>query len=258
MTPPEKRGQDPFSTLPKKGPDPFFIAVALGLALLLVVVVAAAAIRLEWAFAWVRAIHRIAASFEVVAVLWLGWMAWRSRAVLIALGLTAFLSAIGIAAGQDPPPAAATANLLGGLALTATFAWILGRESGSGKKGSGPFLPSRSSGKRVLTPFSTPICAVLIAVQVVLGARLAIVDRFAPALPAHGLLAVGLAALLAWVGLARVRGTAGKLLFAAAVAAPLAGFTSLHYEYSAAAALVHAAAAALLLASAAYALGRVA
>jgi hypothetical protein len=39
---------------------------------------------------------------------------------------------------------------------------------------------------------------------------------------------------------------------------PIAGFTALHYEYAAAAALVHAAAAALLLATAAYAFARAA
>jgi len=222
------------------------LAAALGLALLLVVVVAAAAIRLEWT-GWVRAIHRIAASLEVVVVLGLGWMAWRTRthwpAVLIALVLTVFLSAIGIAFGQEPPPAAATANLLGGLALTATFAWIVG------KSGSDPKRINRAL---------TPIFAVLLVIQLFLGARLAIVDRFAPALPVHGLLAIALAALLSWFALARVGGRIGKALFVLALAAPIAGFTALHYEYSAAAALVHATAAALLVASAAYALGRVA
>lgn len=226
MPPLEKRGQDPFS-----------IAAALGLALLLVVVVAAAAIRLEWT-GWVRAIHRIAASLEVLVVVWLAWMAWRRPAVQLALALTAILSVIGIVAGQQPPPAAATANLLGGLALTATFAWILGRKSGSD--------PNRID--RALTL----ICALLIAIQLVLGARLAIVDRFALALPVHGLLAVGLTALLVWVARGR------PFLLIPAIATPLAGFTALHYEYSAAAALVHAAAVALLLASAAYAFARAA
>ena len=55
-----------------------------------------------------------------------------------------------------------------------------------------------------------------------------------------------------------MRGAAGKALFVLALAVPVAGFTSLHYEWSAGAALVHAAAAALLLASTAYALGRIA
>jgi heme A synthase len=44
------------------------------------------------------------------------------------------------------------------------------------------------------------------------------------------------------------------VVLALALAAPLAGFTALHFEYSAAAALVHAAAAALLFVSAAYTL----
>jgi hypothetical protein len=215
------------------------LAAALGLALLLVVVVAAAAIRLGWAFGWVRAIHRVAASLEVLVVLWLVWLAWRRIAVQVALALTAVLSVIGIVAGQEPPPAAAAANLLGGLALTATFAWILGR---SGKSGSDPNRMNRG-----LTPIF-----LLLPVQLALGAWLAIVGLYTPALPPHGLLAVALTALLVWAARAR------SLLLVLALAAPLAGFTALHYEYSAAAALVHAAAVALLVAASAYAFGRAA
>lgn len=233
---------------PQKGPDPFSrlrLAAALGLALLLVVVLAAAAIRLGWAFGWVRAIHRVAASLEVLVVLWLAWLAWRRTAVQIALALTAALSAIGIAAGQEPPPAAATANLLGGLALTATFAWILGRAEKPGKSGSDPSRENRG-----LTPIF--LIFLLLAVQLGLGAWLSLVERSGVALPAHGLLAVALTALLVWA--ARTR----SVLLVLALAAPLAGFTALHYEYSAAAALVHAAAAALLVAASAYAFGRAA
>jgi hypothetical protein len=208
-------------------------AAALGLGLVLAVVIAAAGIRLEVGIPGLRVVHRIAASLEVLVVLWLAWIAWRRLAVLLALGLTAALSVIGIVAGQDPPPAAAAANLLGGLALAATFAWILG------KKGSGPF-----SAKRVLTPFF------LLAVQLALGAWLSIVDRYGIAMALHGLAAVALTAVLVWFGRSR------RVLLALALAAPLAGFTALHYEYSAAAALVHAAAAALLAASLAHALGR--
>lgn len=223
------------------------LAAALGLGLVFAVVLAAAAIRLG--FPGLRVVHRAAASLEVIAVLWLVWMAWRARAdrpgvfraALAAIGLTAFLSVVGIAAGQNPPPAGAAANLLGGLALAAVLAWLLGR-SASQKSGSEPYL-------------ILPIAA-LMAIQLILGARLAIVERYAAALPVHGLLAVALAGFLGWVGLARVRGATGKALFALALAAPVAGFTSLHYEWSALAALVHALAAVLLLAATAYALGR--
>ena len=227
------------------------LAARLGLGLLLVVVVAAAGIRLEIAPGVLRLIHRAAASLEVIVVLWLGWMAWRARASrpvvwrasLVAIGLTAFLAAVGIAAGQNPPPAGAAANLLGGLALAAVFAWLLGRIN---------------EGSRAIGLVLAFIVGVLLAIQLLLGARLVIVERFAVALPVHGLLAMVLAALLAWLGLARVPGRAGKALFALALAAPVAGFTALHYEWSAGAALAHAAAAALLLASTSYALGRVA
>lgn len=203
--------------LEKKAPDPFFLAARLGLALVLLVVIAAAGIRLETGIPGLRVVHRIAASLEVVVVLWLAWMAWRRPAVLLALALTALLSVVGIIGGQQPPPGIAAINLLGGLALGGVFAWMLG---------GGNLAP-------------TPIF-VLLGVQLALGAWLSIVERYGIALPLHGLLAVALTALLIW--LAR-----GKpMLRTLAVAAPLAGFTALHYEYSAAAALAHAVAAALL------------
>ena len=214
-------------------------AAALGLGLVLAVVVAAAGIRLEVGIPGLRIVHRIAASLEVLVVLWLGWMAWRRPAVLAAFALTALLSVVGIMAGREPPPVAVAVNLLGGLSLAAVFAWILGRSKSSPKRA------------RSLIPI-----LLLIALQLGLGASLSIAERSSTVLPVHGLLAVALVAGLAWLALARIGGATGKALFALALAAPLAGFTALHYEYSAAAALVHAAAAAALLASTAYALGR--
>ena len=219
------------------------LAAGLGLALVSLVVIAAAGIRLETGIPGLRIVHRIAASLEVLVVLWLAWMDWRRPAVLLALALTVLLSVVGIVGGQQPPPAIAAVNLLGGLSLAATFAWILG------EKGSGPF-----SNKRVLTPF----VLALLAVQLALGAWLSIVDRWGMALPAHGMLALALAALLGWIALARIPGRIGTVLFGLALAVPLAGFTALHYDHAAAAALVHAAAAALLLATIAYAFARAA
>lgn len=219
------------------------LAAGLGLALVALVVIAAAGIRLETGIPGLRIVHRIAASLEVLVVLWLAWMDWRRPAVRLALALTALLSVVGIIGGQQPPPAIAAINLLGGLSLAATFAWILAQ------KGSGPF-----SGNRVLTPF----LLILLAVQLALGAWLSIADRWGMALPAHGVLALALAAILGWVALARIPGRIGKVLFGLALAVPLAGFTALHYDHSAAAALVHAAAAALLLATIAYAFARAA
>ena len=201
------------------------------MALVLLVVIAAAGIRLETGIPGLRVVHRVAASLEVVVVLWLAWMAPRSGAVWIALGLTALLSVVGIAAGQEPPPAAAATNLLGGLALAAAFAWILGA--------------GRAAGNRALTPI-----LLVLAVQLALGAWLSIVGRAGMALPAHGLLAVALTALLVWFARAR------PILLVLALAAPLAGFSALHYDHSAVAALLHAAAAALLLAAAAYSIAR--
>ena len=219
------------------------LAAGLGLALVALVVIVAAGIRLETGIPGLRVVHRIAASLEVLVVLWLAWMDWRRPAVLLALALTALLSVVGIVGGQQPPPAIAAVNLLGGLSLAATFAWILG------EKGSGPYYS-----KRALTPF----LLIALAVQLALGAWLSIVDRWGMALPAHGVLALALAAILGWVALARIQGGIGKVLFGLALAVPLAGFTALHYDHAAAAALVHAAAAALLLATIAYAFARAA
>lgn len=214
------------------------LAAALGLGLVLAVVVAAAGIRLGTGYPGLRLVHRIAASLEVVVVLWLAWMAWHRPAVLAALGLTAILSVIGIIGGQEPPPAIAAANLLGGLALSACFAWILG-------------ILDRSASFALALPM-----AALLAIQVSLGAWLTIVDRVHMALPLHGIFAIALAAALSWIALARIGGALGKGLFALALAAPIAGFSALHADHSAGAALVHAAAAALLVVSTAYALSR--
>ena len=225
------------------------VLAAFGLGLILAVVVAAAGIRLGIAVGALRVVHRAAASLDLAVSVWLAWTAWRARASLpatlrasiLAIGLAGFLTVVGIAAGRNPPPVAAAANLLGGLGLVAAFAWILG---------------GLAEGNRALTPVLGSLLGLMLAIQLGLGARLAIVERYAAALPVHGVLAVLLAGLLGWVGLAQVRGAAGKVLFVLALAAALAGFTSLHYEYSAVAALVHALAAAFLLAATAYALGR--
>lgn len=214
---------------------------------MLVVVLVSAAIRLDvapGALGALRAVHRTAASLEALLALWLAWQAWRGRvsgkSALLVLALTAFLSLLGIVAGKTPAPLQSLGNLLGGLALLAAFAWLLG------KKGSGPFFQ-----KWVLTPLF------LLAAQSAVGGRLSIFGRTElPALPVHAELGLVLAALLAWLALARVGGGTGKLLFALALAAPVAGFSALHYEYSAAAALVHAASAALLVAASAFALSR--
>lgn len=228
------------------GSDPISRAAKLGALLVLAVVVAAAGIRHGVDTTWLRPVHRVAASLEVPVVLWVVWLAWKRNrpflpASLLALALTVILTVIGIIGGQNPPHAIAATNLLGGLALAAVFAWI------AGKRVQEPFPE-----KRFLAPFSIFL---LLAIQVALGAWVSITGTLR-ILPLHGLLAMAIAALLAWYSLARVQGGAGRLLFAAALAAPVAGMTSLQYEYSALAALAHAAAAALLVCTAAYACAR--
>ena len=249
--------------------DPFLLrptlAAAAGLAFVLVVVLASAAIRLNATgiepmlaasgLGAVRAVHRVSASLEVLAALWLAWRAWRGRlswpAVAIVLGLTVFLSLLGIVAGKTPTPVQSLGNLLGGLALAAAFAWVLG------KKGSGTFLLQRRvAGKRFLTPFFLPLFLVM-ALQSVIGGRLSIFSRVElPALPLHALLGLAIAGICGWLALARIGGGLGSWLFVLALAAPVAGFTALEHPYSTVPALVHAASVAFFTATVAFALSR--
>jgi hypothetical protein len=238
-------------------------AVRAGLALVLVVVLVSAAIRLNSfgagplvspsGLSALRALHRTAASLEVLAALWIAGMAWRRAApswkpVSVVIGLTVFLAVLGVLAGRTPAPLQAMGNLLGGLALAAAFAWV------AAEKGSGPFsLQLSVAGKRVLTPFLLGV----LALQSVIGARLSIFGRTdLAALPLHALVGLGIAGVLAWLALARMEGRAGRGLFVLALAAPIAGFTALQYDYSPLAALVHAAGAALLVVASAFVLGR--
>ena len=229
---------------------------AAALALVFAVVLLSAAIRLGQAAAppisdamllLVRGLHRAAASLEVLAVAWLGWFAWRvrterpglARGVALAVAITVALSVLGIVAGRTPPPAAAAANLVGGLALAAVFAWILGSLR-------------RSDGRAAAYVVGGGMA--LLAVQCLLGARLAVFPAAAasPALPAHAMLGIILACGAAWLarGIGSVRQRAAA--FALALLVPLAGFTTLHFEHSAAAAFAHAIVAALLIVAAAY------
>ena len=214
---------------------------------MLVVVFVSAAIRLNAAgiepmlgasgLAALRGVHRTAASLEVLAALWLAWVAWREAGLILVL--TVLLSLLGIVAGRTPTPLQSLGNLLGGLALAVAFAWALGR-NGPGKSG--------------LTPF---LLLALLALQALIGGRLSIFSRVeVPALPAHALLGLGLAALFGWLALARTGGTLGRGLFLLALAAPVTGFTALEHPYSPVPALVHAAAVAFFIATAAFALSR--
>lgn len=233
------------------------VAAAAGLALVAAVLLASAAIRHgadqlgAGAISALRGLHRGSASLEVVAMLAAGWAAWRLRgadpslalAAGLVAGLTAFLSILGIAAGQNPPPAAAAGNLLGGLALAAAFAWTLGR---SARRGAAR-LPS------------TGMLLGLVALQCALGAWLSVFSvRLEWSLPlfAHAALGALLAALAARLAL-RLDAPAPRFtLLGAALAAPAAGFASALFGQPLAAVLAHGAAAALLAATAAWLHGR--
>jgi hypothetical protein len=219
---------------------------AAGLGLVGVVLLASVALRLAseelgGALAAVRVVHRAAASLEVVAALALVWLAWRRTLVVAAL--TVFLSVLGIAAGREPPPLAALGNLLGGLALAAVFAWLLGRARG-----------------RAAQPASriADAAAALIAVQCALGAWVSIFARDTGSwvLVAHAELGLVLAAGCAWLALRLAPVAQRYALLGLALAVPVAGLSALLGQ-SLAASLAHAAAVALLVAAAAYAHARV-
>ncbi|HSG77476.1 MAG TPA: hypothetical protein VLA30_15235 [Burkholderiales bacterium] len=219
---------------------------AAGLGLVLVVLFASLAIRhasdeLGAVLGAVRGVHRAAASLEVVAALALTWLAWR-RALGVAV-LTVFLSVLGIAVGQNPPPAAAAANLLGGLALAAAFAWLLGRAQGHAARA------ARRLGHAV---------AALFVAQCALGAWLAIFaeDIWGWVLAGHVALGLGLAAGAAWLALRLERAAQRFALLGLALAVVAAGAAAALFGQPLAASLAHGAAGALLAAAAAYAHAR--
>jgi hypothetical protein len=222
----------------------------------LAVVLLSAAIRLgqaaappigDGALQWLRGLHRAAASLEVLIALWLSRFGWRMRAERPALArgvaliavITVALSVLGIVAGRTPPPAAAMGNLLGGLALAAAFAWLLGALR----------PPAGQAASRIAW-----VWAALLVAQCLLGARLAVFPGAASwvALPAHAQLGVVLAAGGAWLALHTGNRPRRRAGFALALLVPVAGFTALHFEHSWSAAFAHAAAAAALVAAAAY------
>jgi hypothetical protein len=229
-------------------------ACAAGLVFVLVVLMVSAAIRLGTehfdapAMKALRAVHRSAASLEVMAMLALAWLAWRRRArlaaVVVAGLLTIALSVLGILAGQKPPSAAAFGNLALGLALAATFAWLLG---------------STQPGQTRACSRASPI-ALLVAAQALLGGWIALFSQalWTWALAFHALLGVVLAAGAVWLA-ARVERAAPRFALAVlALAVPAAGFASALFEKPLPATLAHAAAAALFVCAAAYAHARIA
>lgn len=225
-------------------------AVALALVLTLVVIGASAYIRFVEAggaapLVLARGLHRVCASLAAIAVVASAVLAWRAddarlrRIALLALVLTFALSAIGIAWGMTPPPAARAGNLLGGLALVAALAALLGRTA------------SVVRGLRAAR--ALPLAAGLALSQALLGAWLAAHPEAGPdaALLAHVLLGLTTAAfsLIAALGLLAVNRRQGMVLAAAAAFAVLAGASSALFELPPAAALVHPVAVALLVAA---------
>jgi hypothetical protein len=229
-------------------------ACATGLVFVLVVLVVSAAIRLGADFFTpsgmkvLRGVHRSSASLEVIAMLAVAWLAWRTHtrvgAALLAALLTVILSVLGILAGQKPPPGAAFGNLTLGLALAASFAWLLGS-----------IYRGRSANQRGVS-----LAAALVAAQVLLGGWIAIFSQtlWTWALAAHALLGIALAAGALWLAQRIERAAARFALAVLALAVPAAGFASALFEQPLAAGLAHAAAAALFVSAAAYGHARIA
>jgi heme A synthase len=198
-----------------------------------------------------RIFHRTSASLEVLAMLAVGWTAWRLSAANRTLpagaaaiaALTVFLSVLGILAGQNPPPAAAAGNLLGGLTLAAAFAWMAGRSGVWPAEGTAPRASLTTS---------------LVAAQCVLGAWISIFSEelWSLALLAHAVLGSTLASAAAWFALRMDASRPRFALLGIALAAPAAGFGSALFGQPLGAVLAHAGAAALLVAAAAYIHGR--
>lgn len=223
---------------------PYLALTATSLALVLVVLFASALIRmaaeeLGAMLAAVRGVHRVAASAAALTILGAGWLLWRAgrRGTAAALvGLMLALSALGAATGTEPPLPAAAGNLIGGLALAALLAWLLGRE---GRRGGEPLAHA---------------AAALVAAQVLLGAWNSIfeLETWTLAMLAHATLGLAAAGFIAWLAL-RARAWA---LLAVACAAPLAGLVSGLLDAPLGPALAHAMSAALLVCAAAWAHAR--
>ena len=237
-------------------PDRLPALAAASLALVVAVLFASFAIRLGQAVEGfpigpIRVVHRVAASLEVLTMLGVLWLAWRARerspalarAAAVAATLTVFLSILGILAGQNPPPAAALGNLLAGLALAASFAWILGG-------------PRRKPDRRPLAH----LIGVLLAVQCLLGAWISIfaVELWTLPLVLHAIIGSALACGAAWLGLRCETALPRFALLGLALAVPAAGFAAALFGQPLGAALAHAAAAALIAAAAGYAHARLA
>lgn len=230
-------------------------ACAAALVLVLVVIVVSAAIRLgaelfsASEMKALRGVHRSAASLEVLALLAVAWLAWRIRtglgAAALAALLTVILSVLGILAGQNPPSAAAFGNLTLGLALAASFAWLLG---------------SIHRGESARRRGGAALAAALVAVQALLGGWIAIFSEtlWSWAFALHAVLGISLAAGALWLAGRAPRAAARFALALLALAVPVAGFASALFELPLAATLAHAAAGALFVCAAAYGHARIA
>jgi Cytochrome oxidase assembly protein len=235
------------ASLPER-PRAFAVAASVALALMFVVVAASAFIRLTLGensaapLPVARGVHRAAASLTAVTVLVLALLAWRSRAlraryaasVGAALLLTLALSALGVATGTAPPPAAQFANLFGGLLLLALLAWLGGRIAAQTDALQREFAQLVRLAR---------IGFALAIIQAALGAALATFwsPPEALALTVHVLFGLSTAALAFALGI-RLIGAGAPIalgLVGVGFAAPIAGTVSALIDLAPAAALVH-------------------
>jgi hypothetical protein len=215
---------------------------AAGAGLVLLVIVASAAIRLGVeapATELLRVTHRTAASAAVLVVAMLGWLAWRTRRArapaAAAAALIVLLSLVGVAGGQNPPFGASLGNILGGLALAATLAWLAGARAAH-----------------------RPLLAVAVLAQCALGAWLSLGWRELPPalLVAHALLGLALAAAAALLASRTASTWLRAALILLAVIVPAAGAAAAFLDRALVPSLAHAGAVALLVCALVYAHSR--
>jgi hypothetical protein len=165
-------------------------------------------------------------------------------AAIAAFAVTATLSAVGLAAGREPPPAAAFLNQFGGVLLAGILGWMLGR------------LRARREDAPALRMLASVALAIALA-QAAFGGAIATLLADPPLLLLVLHAASGVAAAACIVALARdCRAPERALLAGVATIVVLIGVACAANASSSALQVAHALAGAVLLAAASYARGR--
>lgn len=165
-------------------------------------------------------------------------------AAVAALAVTATLSAVGLTAGREPPPAAAFVNQFGGMLLAGMLGWMLGRARARGRDARG----------------ACTLASVALALSIAQAAFGGAIATFATNPPIALLIlhaASGLATAACLLAVARdCTAPEGTVLVIVSATVVVIGVLSATGAPSSALQLAHAVAGAALLAAASYARGR--